>query len=113
MTTATSCATLHASALALLEPDRADRKASVADRFTGSAGTGNTLTTATEIVSAAREGRIETLLLVETGMNGAEDQEVDPLLDEAVAEVLLTGGAIETTAQAVLGDAPMAAILRY
>jgi hypothetical protein len=106
---------LLAAARVIIDPMQAARRTASAERFSGLAGTGRTLTDVADIVTAAHQGRVETLLVP------ADDPVPDErtpavtneLIDLAVADVLAKGGAIETLDDTLPTDTPIAAVLRY
>jgi hypothetical protein len=100
----------------VLEPIRAARRATIAERFAALVGTGRTTTGAAEIVTAAHEGRVDTLLLRADPPNPDDPllpSVTDALIDLAVTDVLATGGAIDMVEQILPASTPVAAILRY
>lgn len=106
---------LLAAARDIVAPMQAARRADTVERFTGLAGTGLAVTEVADIASAAREGRVETLLVPagEQAVVDVASPTVDPLIDIAVADVLSKGGVIESIGDTPAIDSPFAAILRY
>ncbi len=107
---------LLSAANRIMEPVRAAGRATTAERFANLVGTGRTITDGPEIVTAAHEGRVDTLL-VRAERPVPDDPPLptvtDALIDLAVADVLATGGAIDVVEQVLTADTPVAAILRY
>jgi hypothetical protein len=107
-----SPADLHAAAIALLSPLHAERGAAAVQRFAELAGTGHTLTALDEIANAARDGRIDTLIVA--GVDHTPlDPEAERLVDHAIADAVNTGAALAANPPAAIGAHPLAAILRY
>jgi HAMP domain-containing protein len=106
---------LLAAARPIIEPMQATHRAAIAERFAALAGTGKTLTDVAEIVTAADQGRVDTLLVRSDGFaSGEQPPEVaESLTDLAVADVLATGGTIAAIEHIVATGTPIAAILRY
>ena len=106
---------LHAAARSIVQPMQAASRAAADERFAARAGSGGTLTSLPEIVEAAGEGRVQTLLVRSTpsDTDGGAHTEMNALVDRAVADVLSTGGEIDTTTHVIPTDGPVAAILRY
>ncbi|MCZ7537120.1 MAG: hypothetical protein M5T61_15280 [Acidimicrobiia bacterium] len=123
-----SPAELHADALRLIEsrPGGVDHPA--IDRYRAGVGTGTTVSAIADVVTRAREGRVDTLLVTDvppvwgrvapdtgtvvTSPRASIDDE--DLIDRAVFETLATGGEVVVTDVATLGTATgVAATLRY
>jgi hypothetical protein len=124
---------LHARALEAARPVLEKGRAEAVERFRALAGSGDRRGTADlkEVLSAARFGRVDTLLLAEAAppVRGRFDAEADrlrldaepgpdsvDLLDEAAVGTLSGGGTVLMLPQAGMptdDDAPLAAILRY
>jgi hypothetical protein len=106
---------LLAAARPIVEPMQATRQEAIAERFAALAGTGKTLTDVADIVTAANQGRVETILVhSDRRASGEPFPEVnDRLTDLAVADVLAMGGNLSYVEHAVPTETPIAAILRY
>lgn len=102
---ARSAAQLHDAAWALVCDHFAEREQRHLDRYREQAGTGRTATGVVEVLAAARDGRVDTLI-AEAGANGSHE------LDRAIAETLRHDGTVVSLAEADLGGEP-AALLRY
>lgn len=100
-----SAAQLHDAAWPLVSDHFAAREQRYLDRYREQAGTGRTVTGLAEVLAAARDGRVDTLI-VEAGADGSNE------LDRAIAETLRHDGTVVSPAEADLGGEP-AALLRY
>jgi hypothetical protein len=123
-----SPAELHADALRLIESRSKGVGHPGLDRYRAAVGTGTTASAIEEVVTRAREGRIDTLLVTDgapawgcivpdtgtvmTSMWASIDSE--DLIDRAVFDTLAKGGDIVVTDAQTLGsDSGVAAVLRY
>lgn len=106
---------LLAASRAIIDPLQTAHRAATAERFAVLAGTGDTLTDVADIVAAAHEGRVESLLVRADDLDPDKRSPAltDELIDLAVADVLAKGGTIEATDHTLPGDTPIGAILRY
>ena len=101
-----TAARLHDAAWPLVEEHFADRGREWLDRYHHQMGTGRTASGATEVLAAARDGRVDTLLLdAEAARDGSE-------LDEALAAVVRHDGRVVCLPATDLGTEP-AALLRW
>jgi hypothetical protein len=100
-----SPAQLHDAAWPLVSDHFASKEQRHLDRYREQAGTGRTATGVVEVLAAARDGRVDTLI-AEEGANGSHE------LDRAIAETLRHDGTVVSLADADLGGEP-AALLRY
>lgn len=100
-----TAARLHDAAWPLVEEHFADRGREWLERYHHQMGTGRTASGAADVLAAAREGRVDTLLL---------DAEVDDdgALDEALAAVVRHDGRVVCLPDTDLGREP-AALLRW
>jgi hypothetical protein len=123
-----SPAELHAAAWELIEPLLARGLESDLERFRNAAGTGKAITAIEEVVSTAREGRVETLFVTggpaRWGRVAPDTGEVtittepsiaeEDLVDRAVLDTLGRGGIVRfIDAGAIDADTVVAALLRY
>lgn len=97
---------LHAAAWPLVEGHFTGQAADDLDRYRAAAGTGTAVTATDEVADAARNGRVDTLFVVD---GAPPDQRVD----RAVLDTLAHGGRIVAVAEPLDADAPTAALLRY
>lgn len=122
---------LHRRAWKLVEPVLASRHERETERFTAllNDGDAKASTVPEDIVVAAHEGRVETLLLAQgeqlwgqldaferrVAVQGGPDAEAEELLDRAALETVLQGGRVELLPKSALPRPGliMAAILRY
>jgi hypothetical protein len=102
---ARSPAQLHDAAWPLVADHFAAREQRYLDRYREQAGTGRTVTGTDEVLAAARDGRVDTLI-AEAVANGSHE------LDRAIAETLRHDGKVVSLEEADLGGEP-AALLRY
>ena len=98
---------LHDAVLDVVESQTADLQERRLDRFRAAAGTGRTADVPDQVLSAAREGRVDTLLLESQDGDGV----VDDVVDAAVVETLRHGGSV-LPANGAAGVGVMAALLR-
>lgn len=98
---------LHDAAWTLLADHFAEGVATELARYRAVVGTGRTAAGAKEVLDAAREGRVEVLLL---DAHAAQD---DELLERAVAETFRGSGRVVSLAAEDALDAPAVALLRY
>lgn len=96
---------LHDAAWSLVAEHFADRERQRLDRYHHQKGTGRTASGIVDVLAAAREGRVETLML-DAAAAGDND------LDDAVAETLRHDGRVVALDAPDLGPEP-AALLRY
>jgi hypothetical protein len=121
-----SPAELHAGAWRILQPQIAAETAASIARYQSAVGTGNTADTITEIVSAAREGRVAQLFVIDgapvwghideqgnVSMVNEESINDEDLVDRAVFETLAHNGEVVVTAPETLEAHAAAALLRY
>jgi hypothetical protein len=119
---------LHADAWEKVAPVFAAARRRATERLEAGVGTGITISDPAEVVRAGREGRVDTLFLVEgrTVWGRLDDDPSvaveahderrpgdDDLLDLAATEALLTGAAVYTGDLPGPIDAPAAALLRW
>ncbi len=119
---------LHAQAWPLVEPHLDEARRETAARFARLAASGKTSSHITEIIPAAREGKIDTLFLArDAAVWGVPDAETgavevhrgpqpgdEDLLDLAAVETLTHHGAVYSVAAAEMpASGPAAAIMRY
>jgi hypothetical protein len=101
-------AELHDAAWSLVSEHFAEREERYLDRYRQAAGTGRTASGAQEVLGAARDGRVDTLILG-PATGGADDEAVEG----AIAETLRHHGRVVSVSAAPAdGDEP-AALLRY
>lgn len=100
-----SAAQLHDAAWPLVSDHFAAREQRYLERYREQAGTGRTAAGVVDVLAAAREGRVD-VLIVEAGANGSHE------LDRAIAETLMHDGAVVPLAEADLDGEP-AALLRW
>lgn len=120
--------TLHAHAWSVVEQAvRAQRRDRPLQRLSGLVAHGRAVTGVGDVVPAAVEGRIDTLLVDpevrrlgrldptthRVSLNG-DGGAVEDLVERAARETWLNGGQVVSVPEALLGeDAPVAAVLRY
>lgn len=98
---------LHTAAWTLVADHFAEREERHLDRYRTVAGTGRTASGAEEVLAAARDGRVDTLLL------GPGTGQADMVVESALAETLRHDGRVVSVSSATdLVDTP-AALLRY
>ncbi len=101
-------AELHDAAWQLVEAHFAEREERYLDRYRQAAGTGRTASGAQEVLGAARDGRVDTLVLG-PATGGADEEDVEG----AIAETLRHHGrVVSVSTPPGPGDEP-AALLRY
>lgn len=120
--------TLHAPAWAIVEPYFLQAQHEASARYRQLAGTGQTSTAISEVVSAAYHGRVDTLFVTigsqawgrfvpETNtvhLNAEPKPGDEDLLDLATVQTLLNGGVVYAVARKNVPDATdLAAILRF
>jgi hypothetical protein len=123
-----SPAELHADALRLIESRGGHIERSGVDRYRAAVGTGTTVSSIEDVVTRAREGRIDTLLVMDRGpvwghvspdtgtvvLSPHASIDDEDLIDRAVCKTLTNGGDVVVTNAETLGsDSGVAAILRY
>lgn len=119
---------LHADALRLIESPTGGGGHPGIDRYRAGVGAGKTVSAIVDLVTRAREGRIDTLLVTDvapvwgrvapdTGTVSTSQRasiEHEDLIDRAVFDTLAKGGEVVVTDVATLGTATgVAATLRY
>jgi hypothetical protein len=100
---------LHDAGWSLVESHFAERETLELDRYRAAAGTGLTLADPGEVAAAAREGRVDTLLLPREAPGAADEGDVD----RAVVETLRHGGRVLEVHEASAMDTPVGALLRF
>lgn len=119
---------LRNMALPLIEPLLEQKKAKAEDRYRQNAGTGLTSRDITEIVSAARSGRVKVLFValgvqqwgtfnpeaIEVQVSDDPEQGREDLLDLAAMETFLNGGTVYAVEPGEMPDqSNVAAVFRY
>lgn len=98
---------LHGAAWSLVADHFAEREQRYLDRYRTIAGTGKTASGAEEVLAAARDGRVDTLLI------GPGTGVADVTVESALAETIRHDGRVVSVSSATdLVDSP-AALLRY
>ncbi len=120
--------TLHGMALPIIEPLLEQKKEKAKDRYRQNAGTGLTSQDISEIISAARSGRVKVLFVAigvqQWGTFDPEKMEVqvsdeakpgrEDLLDLAAIETFLNGGTVYAVEPGEMPDqSNVAAVFRY
>lgn len=100
-----TAARLHDAAWALVEEHFADRGREWLERYHHQMGTGRTASGAADVLAAARDGRVDTLLLDAEAADGSD-------LDEALAAAVRHDGRVVCLPATDLGTEP-AALLRW
>ncbi|HHX86077.1 MAG TPA: hypothetical protein GX694_12280 [Actinomycetales bacterium] len=100
---------LHEKAWPIVEPVLDEASAATSDRFGESLGTGLGLRDPGQILTAAQEGRVDTLLLARSACGETETPDD---IDDAVGHTLATSGTLAVLDELPRGAA-MGAILRY
>lgn len=102
---------LHSAALPLIEPIAKRRATAITNHYQDLAGTGRTLTELPALAAAAREGRIDTLLVAID-----DTTPLDPTtlaeIDHVIADAIDTGATVSIAGPSLIEGA-VAAILRY
>ncbi len=118
---------LHSAAWRIVHPQIVATIAAAIARYHGAAGTGNTAGTISEVLAAARDGRVAQLFVTDrapvwghvdehgnVSVVNAPSMSDEDLVDRAVFETLAHNGELVVTDPDALGaDTPVAALLRY
>ncbi|MFN7147857.1 MAG: hypothetical protein ACK4V6_00070 [Microthrixaceae bacterium] len=118
---------LHGAGWGIVQPQFAAITAATITRFQSAAGTGNTADTVSDVLSAARDGRVAQLFITDSApvwgrvdehgsisVTDAPSIGDEDLLDRAVFETLTHNGEVVVTDPDVIGvSSAAAALLRY
>jgi len=118
---------LRTQAWSVVEPNFATKQQKAAERLHDQTGSEKTTSEISEIIQAARQGAVETLLLTdgelrwgvvneetaEIKMSDASGAQAEELLNYAAVQTLATGGTVYSVPHGDLEENPAAAMLRF